>query len=87
MKSPAMLPPRNYPIKNQDTTRIITQQDPILTPLLEKGPTGHTPFIDDKKVSNKTEDENNYFTENSRTDNKNSVNKINIDKDGDKDDE
>ena len=53
MKSPKMSPPRKDPIPNKYSTIIITQQDPILTPLLEKGPTGHTPFIDDKKVSNK----------------------------------
>ena len=74
MKSPAMLPPRNYPIKNQDTTRIITQQDPILTPLLSKQHTVYKPFIDDKQCSNKTEDEHNDYKNNSRIENENSVN-------------
>ena len=49
IESPAMLPPRKDPIPNQDSTRIITQKDTILPPLLEKGPTGHKPFFDDKK--------------------------------------
>ena len=41
MKSPAMLLPRKDPIQNQDGSRIITQQDPILPPHLSKGTTGH----------------------------------------------
>ena len=44
MKSPAMLPTRNNPIPNQDSTRITTQKYPILPPLLEKWNTGYKPF-------------------------------------------
>ena len=42
-----MLPPRKYPIPDEYSTRIITQQDPILPPLTEKLPNGHRHFIDD----------------------------------------
>ena len=45
MKSPAMSPPRKYPIPNQDSTRIVNQKDPILPPLLSKWPTGYKPFL------------------------------------------
>ena len=64
MKSPEMLPPRKEPIINQDSTRIITQQDPILSPFLSKWPNGYKPFSDDKKFSNETEDEHNDYTNN-----------------------
>ena len=47
MKSPEISPPRKDTIPNQDSTRTITQHDPILSPLLEEGHTGHEPFIDD----------------------------------------
>ena len=49
-----MSPPRRYSIPNQDSTRIITQQDPILPPILSKKPTGHKPFIGEAHFSNKT---------------------------------
>ena len=66
MKSPEMSPPIKDPITNQDSTRIITQQEPTLLPLLEKWTTGYKSFIDDTKFSNKSEDEHNDSTDNSR---------------------
>ena len=53
MKSPAMSPQRKDTIPNQDSTRIITQQNPILSPLLLEGPTVHKPCIYDTHFSNK----------------------------------
>ena len=80
-----MLLPRKDPIQNQDGSRIITQQDPILPPHLSKGTTGHKTFIDDTHFSNPIENEYNNSTDNSCTDNEDSVDKTNIDKDEDKD--
>ena len=45
-----MSPPRKYHIQNQYITRIITQQDPIFPPILEKWPTGYKPFFNDRHV-------------------------------------
>ena len=86
-KSPEMSYPRKDPIPNQDSTRNITQQDPKLPPHLEKGPTGHKPFIDDTHFSNPRENEHTYTTDNSYTDNEDSVDKTNIGKDEYKDNE
>ena len=80
MKSIAMQPPRNNPIPNQDITRTITPKYTILPPHLEKVPTGHKPFIDDTHFSNPTENKHNDSTDNSRTDNEYSVDKMNVDK-------
>ena len=66
MKSPEMSPSIKDPITNQDSTRIITQQEPILLQLLEKWTTGYKSFIDDTKFSNKSEDEHNDSTDISR---------------------
>ena len=85
MKSPEMSPPRKYPIPNQDSTRIITHQYPTLPQLLANYPTGYKPFIDDKHFSNKTEDEHNDYTDNSRTKNEDSMNNLDVKKDEDKD--
>ena len=49
MKPPEMLPPINDPIPNQDITRVITQQDIILPPLLAKWHTGYKLFFNDIK--------------------------------------
>ena len=73
-----MFPPGKDLIIDQNSTRIITQQDPILSPLLAKWPTGYKPFLDDTHFSNKTEDKHNYSTDNSRTKNKYSVNNMNV---------
>ena len=35
MKSPAMSPPRKYPIPNQYINILITQQDPSIPPIIE----------------------------------------------------
>ena len=71
-----MSPLRKDPIPNQDNTIIITQQDPILQPLLAKWPIENKPFIDDtnKKTGGKHKD----YTYNSCTENKDSVNKWNV---------
>ena len=55
MISTEMLPPRKDPIINQDSTRILAQQDTIRPTLLWKWSTGYKPFIDDTHFSNKTE--------------------------------
>ena len=80
-----MSPPRKDPITNKDSNRITTQQDPICPPLLVKWPTRYKPFIDDKKNSNKTEGEHNDSTNNSHTENKYSVNILNVKNDEEKD--
>ena len=38
MESPAMYPPRQDPITNQDINRLITQQDPNLSQIKTKYP-------------------------------------------------
>ena len=78
MKSPAMLPPRKDPIPDQDITIIITQQDPFLPPLLAKWPTGYKPCFNGTYFSNKIEEEENKYTDNSRTENEYCVNKLNV---------
>ena len=55
MKSPETFPSIKDPIINQDSTIIITQQDPKLSPHLEKGPDEHKPSIDDTHFSNPIE--------------------------------
>ena len=62
-----MSPPRKDPIPNQYSTSIITQQDPILPPLLEKWPTGYKPFLNYTHFSNKSEEKDNNYTDSSRT--------------------
>ena len=79
--------PRKYPIPNQDSTRNITQQDPILPPRLAKQTTEYKPFLNYTHFSNKTEDKYNDSTDNSRTGNEDSVNNLNVKKDEYKDDE
>ena len=74
------MPPRKDPIPNQDSSRIINLQDPILPPLLEKWSTGYKPFIYDTHFSNKTENKQNNSTDNSRTENYESVNNLNVKK-------
>ena len=53
MKPPEMSPPKKDPIPNQDSNRIITQQDPILPPLLEKYPTRFKPLFNHTHYPNK----------------------------------
>ena len=81
------MPPVNDPIPNQYDIKIITQQDPNFPPNLEKVPTRHKPFIGDTHFSNPTENKHTDTTDNSRTDKKYSVDKMNVEKDKDKDDE
>ena len=82
-----MSPPRKYPISNQDSNRITNKQDPILPPLLAKYPTGYKPFFNYTHFSKKTEEENKYSTNDSRNENKDSVNIMNVLKDEDEVDE
>ena len=79
--------PIKYPIPNQDSTRTITQHDPILSPLLEEGHTGYEPFIDDTHFSNSTEDENTDAANNFRNHKKYYVKKMNVGKYEEKDGE
>ena len=85
LKSPEISFPRKDTITNQDITIIITQQYPNLPPNLSKGPNGHKPFIDDTHFSNPTENKHSDTTDNLRTDKKESVDKMNVYKDEDKD--
>ena len=65
MKLPAIQPPIKDSIKNQYSTIIINQKDPILPPLLAKYPIGYKPFFfNDTHFSNKTEDKNKDSTDN-----------------------
>ena len=80
MRSPAMSPPRKDPIPNQDSNRIITQQDPILPPLLQKYPTGYKPLFNNTHYPNKTDDNLNYSTDNSCTEIDGYFNKLNVNK-------
>ena len=45
IKSPVISPLRKNPIPNQDSTIIITQQDPIIPPLLANWYTGYKSFF------------------------------------------
>ena len=40
IKSPALSPPRKYPITNQDIKILITEQDPSIPPIRAKYPPG-----------------------------------------------
>ena len=86
-KSPAMLPPIKDPIPNQDSNIIIKKHDPILPPLLSKYTTGYKPLFNYTHYPNKTEDNLNDSTDNSRTDIDDYLNKLNVNKDEDKYDE
>ena len=67
-----MSPPRKY-------------QDPIIPPLLEKYTTGYKPLFNDTNYTNKIEHDLNYSTDKSCTDIDDYLNKLNVNKDGDKD--
>ena len=73
-ESPEILTPRKDPIPNQDSTRIIAQQDPIIPPYLSKGPTGHKPFIYYTHFQI-LRVKNDYSADNSCTDNEDSIEK------------
>ena len=85
MGSPGVSPQRKDTIKNQDTNRIINEQDPIIPPLLAKYHTGYKPLFNDTHHPNKTEDDINDSTDNSRIDIDYYLNKLNVNKDEDKD--
>ena len=53
MKSPAMSFPGKDPIPNQDSNRIINEQDPIIPPLLEEYSTGYKSIFNDTHYPNK----------------------------------
>ena len=86
LKSPEILPPREYTIPNQYSTIIIIQNNPNLPPHLSKVPTVNKPFIDYTHFSNPSENEHTDTTDNLCTDNEDYVYKINVDKDEDKSD-
>ena len=54
MKSPAMSPTRKDPIPNQDINRLTTEQDPSLSPIIAKYPTGYRPLFNDANDPNST---------------------------------
>ena len=69
MESPEMSPPRKDSIPNQDINRLSTKKLHI-PPQLARFPPGF------KSVINKTEDDRNDSTDNSRTDKEDSVNNL-----------
>ena len=77
-KSLSMSPPRKDLITNQDITRIITQQDATLPPILAKWPTGYKPSFDDTHFQVKQRTNIMNFTYNSRNENGDSVNNLNV---------
>ena len=60
---------------------MITQQDKNLPPHLSKGPSRHKQFIDDTHFSNTIEKWHTVTIDNPRTDNKEYVDKANVEKD------
>ena len=58
-----MPPPRKDPIPNQDSNRIVTQQDSILPPILEKYPIGYKPLFNNTHYPNNTDDDLNDSTD------------------------
>ena len=80
MKSPAMSFPGKDPIPNQDSNRIINEQDPIITPLLEEYSTGYKSIFNYTHYPNQIEDDLNDSKDNSRTDVDNYLNKLNVKK-------
>ena len=86
MKSPSILTPRKDPILNQYNTRIITKNIQSFHHIYKKTSV-HEPFIDVTHFSNPAENKHTDTKDNSRTYNEDSVDKINVDKYEDKDDE
>ena len=82
-----MLPPKKDPIPNQDSNIIITQQDPIIPPLLAKYPIGYKALFNYTHYPNKTDDKLNYSTDSSRTDIDDYLYKLNVNKYEDRYDE
>ena len=78
IKSPAMSPPGNYPIKNQDIDRLITERHPSVTPIKEKYPPEFKPLSNDAHNLNSTEDGPNNYRDNSLNDKEDSVNKLKV---------
>ena len=54
MKSPAIYPPTEDPIPNQDINRLFTRQDPSLPPVTEKFPPGFKPLFNYENDPNST---------------------------------
>ena len=54
MKSPAVSPPREDTIPNQDNNILITEQDPSLTPIMEKYPHKYKPLFNNTHDPNST---------------------------------
>ena len=76
MKSPAVSPPREDTIPNQDNNILITEQDPSLTTIMAKYPHKYKPLFNDTHDPNSTEDDPDDYTDNSRNEKESSVNKI-----------
>ena len=64
IKSPAMSPPRKYPIPNQDINRLITKKYANLSPIKAKYPSRFKPLFNDAHDLNSTEDNPNDSTDN-----------------------
>ena len=86
-KSPAILPLGKDPIPNQYSNITINEEDPIIPPILAKYPTGYKPLFNDMHYPNKTECDLNFYTDSSRTDIEEYLNKLDINKDEDNDHE
>ena len=86
-KLPAITPSIKDTIPNQDSKIIITQQDRYFPPILAKYPTGYKPLFNDTNDPNKTHDNLNDSTDNSRTEIDYYLNKLNVIKDEDREDE
>ena len=82
-----MSPQRKDTIRNKDSNRIMTQQDPIIPLLLEKYTSGYIPLFNDTHYPNKTDDDLNDSTGNSRTDIDYYFDKLNLTKNKHKYDE
>ena len=76
MKSPATSSTRKDPIPNQDINRLMTRQDPSISPIIAKYPTGYKPLFIDTHDPNSTEDDPDNYIDNSRNENNDSVNKL-----------
>ena len=62
IQSPGIYPPRKDSIPNQDIKRLITKQDPILPPIIEKFPPGYKPLFSYSNDQNSIEYDPKYYT-------------------------
>ena len=54
IKSPAISPPRKYPIPNQDIKRLLTKQDTSLPLIIKNYPSVYKPLLNYTHYSNST---------------------------------